>query len=123
MHVESDKVPELADKLVQAYQSKISIPPGLRDSVIAFLNEWVTNDPHAVTALIASRVSCNQWTAQHPTIQVLATTHDAESAECMVGVLGLLNGIFSCATEDAYITAVFNEQGSCQFAVRTARGE
>lgn len=60
----------------------------LADRIIDLMNEALKLDPEAVTALIGSRVPCNEALADHPTIQT-------GMLECrrLVGMLGFLNGL------------------------------
>lgn len=75
-----------------------------RDSVtieqlLAFLNEALTADPEAITKLFNTRVACNDTILNHETIQ--AGHGDPETGRVLdsggvpvVGILGLLNGLF-----------------------------
>ena len=85
---------------------------------ISFLNELIALDPQAITALVESRVPCNQALADHPTVQVSATTGNGFS----VGLLGVLNGLFG-AREDGwgFITAVFDDNGQITEFKKTER--
>jgi len=68
----------------------------LKDSVtvheaVGLLNSALEADPAAVSALVSTRVPCNELLALHPTIQagcgpVIAGPN--------VGLLGVLNGLF-----------------------------
>jgi len=62
----------------------------VNDAVVV-LNEAFRADPEAMSALIETRVSCNESLASHPTIQVLA---GEDGSNPKVGLLGILNGLF-----------------------------
>lgn len=62
----------------------------LTDRVIGFLNELSDLDPHAITALVETRVSCDLNLAVHPYVQT-AYTGDGH----VVGLLGILNGLLA----------------------------
>ena len=57
--------------------------------VVDYLNELMELDRVAVGALINNRVPCNQALAEHPTCQVRA-----QDGGHVVGLLGILNGMF-----------------------------
>lgn len=59
------------------------------EEVVAFLNELVVIDRAAMTALVETRVPCNEALADHPTVQVSCREDGAR-----VGLLGILNGLF-----------------------------
>lgn len=59
--------------------------------IAALLNEALLMDPEAVTALLNSRVPCNNALANHPTIQV--AVEPGEEIEYSLGLVGLLNGL------------------------------
>lgn len=63
------------------------------DSVIDFLNEWSSIDPHAAIALVLARVPCNDATLKHKTIQAGYKENNINSHP-EVGFLGVLNGLF-----------------------------
>jgi hypothetical protein len=65
------------------------------EEAIGFLNQMVLIDPDATRALVETRVPCNQAMADHPTLQVQV----APDESFLVGVLGLLNGIFGVDDE------------------------
>lgn len=64
------------------------------DEVVQFLNEVTEIDQSAMTALLETRVPCNQALADHPTVQV-----QARNDQNSVGFLGLLNGLFGVFDE------------------------
>lgn len=64
------------------------------NDVVNLLNDALKVDPQAVTALINTRVQCNNELADHPTIQV-----GLFDGEYRVGLLGILNGIFGIADD------------------------
>jgi hypothetical protein len=57
------------------------------EPLIAFLNEVARIDPQALRALIEQRVPCGDALADHPSVQV-----DASTSPAHVGLLGILNG-------------------------------
>ena len=60
--------------------------------IVELLNEALTLDPVAVSALCVYRVPCSVGLADHPKIQVLQL--GAQSlAQYEVGMLGILNGL------------------------------
>ena len=63
------------------------------EEAVRVLNSAVRADPVAMTALVDTRVLCNDNMAKHPTIQVLAPDGEPEGP-CEVGFLGVLNGLF-----------------------------
>ena len=71
------------------------------DEVIGVLNEAVQADPVAMTALVNARVPCNDVLAHHPTIQCgSASETGCTRAPVVVGLLGMLNGLFGIFGED-----------------------
>ncbi|MDO8715320.1 MAG: hypothetical protein Q7J73_00660 [Dehalococcoidales bacterium] len=59
--------------------------------VVKYLNELLEIDRDAISNLIASRVECNEKLSNHPTVQV----GTREDGKYEVGLLGILNGLFS----------------------------
>jgi len=59
------------------------------DHALVLLNEMLALDPVATQALVETRVHCTTQLAAHPSIQVAG-----EDNEPLVGLLGVLNGIF-----------------------------
>jgi hypothetical protein len=64
------------------------------DDAIRLLNEALALDPDTMNAMFAPRWYCNKALADHPTIQVWAHPPDGGLPTYMVGLIGLLNGIF-----------------------------
>ena len=62
--------------------------------VVDLLNEAAKLDPQAIRALVDTRVVCNQALADHPTIQVGPASEHDSGGPSVVGLLGILNGIF-----------------------------
>ena len=86
------------------------------DYTINFLNALVEIDEPAMRALIETRVPCGEAMASHRTVQVQA--HDG--AEPVVGVLGILNGLFGVDEEGwGPLTAVFENDGTLACFKRT----
>ena len=83
------------------------------DHAIAVLNEMVRLDSEATRKLVEFRAPCNKQLADHPSIQVAG-----EDTAPLVGVLGMLNGIFGTHGVEAGkfegwgpIAAVFEDDG------------
>jgi hypothetical protein len=73
---------------------------------VAVLNEAAAADPMALAALIAARVECNDALAAHPSIQV---GPGESGGPPVVGLLGILNGIFGNAADGwGAIAAVYD---------------
>lgn len=73
------------------------------DTAVAFLNTINGIDSNALNELIEKRAKCNPELTQHPTLQIHGQDDDTS-----LGVLGLLNGLF---TDNGYvIAAVYNSQ-------------
>lgn len=86
--------------------------------VVTLLNELVALDQDAMTALVENRVVCNEALANHPTVQVVGLLGDGDN-NCMVGILGILNGIFG--TDDEHcgaLEAVFDGDRLIGFGLR-----
>lgn len=66
------------------------------DDAIATLNSALELDRGAISELVAQRVKCNLALADHPTVQVQSTQDDSHA---LVGVLGLINGLFGVADD------------------------
>jgi hypothetical protein len=84
----------------------------LADLVIERLNDIAKTDPAAITAMIKTRVSCNEAMANHPTAQVIGTDGGG-----MIGLLGVVNGIVGVIPDGAkrgwgYITAYMDDDGN-----------
>lgn len=60
------------------------------DHAIDILNEMLALDPTATHLLVETRVPCNDQLEQHPSIQIGGEA----GSPTVVGVLGVLNGIF-----------------------------
>jgi hypothetical protein len=79
------------------------------EETITLLNELLKLDEPGMRALIEQRVPCNKALADHPTVQVQAR-EDAQSMQTVVGVLGILNGLFGTDEEGwGPITANFED--------------
>ena len=61
------------------------------DDAIDRLNKMLEADPVAISALVETRVPCNQEMADHPTVQV---TDEGLQGGYKLGILGVLNGLF-----------------------------
>lgn len=77
---------------------------------IAYLNELLSLDPDAINMLLTRHyVTVNDALINHPTVQI---RHDN-----MLGVLGLINGMFGVVGGDSFIkdyghiSAVFSNDG------------
>ena len=69
----------------------MSLQPRTANDAVQVLNEALALDAPAVARLISCRVPCNLALAAHPTIVVGA---DHSGGPDMVGLIGVLNGIF-----------------------------
>ena len=88
------------------------------DQAIEVLNRIHEKDPRVMLTLISARVICNQELADDETVQVKST-----SEHYLVGLLGILNGIFGIREDGkGYIVANFEEGRLLSFS-RTAGGE
>ncbi|HBI37097.1 MAG TPA: hypothetical protein DDY71_05580 [Spirochaetia bacterium] len=86
------------------------------DDAINFLNELIALDKDAMTKLVTQRVICNEDMAFHPTVQVGIN----ENREYIVGMAGILNGLFGINTNKyGYITFVFEDDGKLSHARKT----
>lgn len=72
--------------------------------VVDFLNDAILADADAVSALVAYRVPCNEWMAEHPSIQV--------GEDRTVGLMGLLNGLCGTDGQGRGFVAVIVDQES-----------
>jgi len=78
------------------------------------LNEALRLDPKAISNLVSCRVPCNSALAGHASIQVGSAEDINDDTEHVVGLLGVLNGLFGTFDEDPKegwgpITAVVDE--------------
>jgi hypothetical protein len=74
------------------------------EKIVDLLNEALVRDPEAMTALVKSRVPCNESLANHPTIQV--AVEPGESIEYSLGLVGLLNGL----SKEEFLCSVWSEE-------------
>ncbi|MHC5544538.1 hypothetical protein ACYOEI_40425 [Singulisphaera rosea] len=81
--------------------------PTIEDAV-RVLNEAYERDPEAVARLVTSRVSCNEHLADHP----LILSGKDEDQRSVVGMIGLLNGIFGDAKQAVGASYEFDGDGS-----------
>lgn len=81
------------------------------DEVVEVLNRMVKADPLATQDLVNSRVECNEVLVKDPTIQVVR--RDTPRERCVVGILGVLNGLFG-VHDDGYgaIQVTYGDDGS-----------
>ncbi len=87
------------------------------DDAIAFLNELIELDHHAISCLVTTHCICNKHLAEHPTTQVKKIS-DGHT----VGMLGILNGLFGTDERGiGYITCVYDENNKLIEAIRTDR--
>jgi len=73
---------------------------------VDLLNEMYALDGAATAALIENRVPCNEALLEHPTIQVGATNRYGHG---LVGLLGVLNGLFGVHNTRGCIIAMYDE--------------
>lgn len=67
---------------------------------VRILNEMLQLDHRATDSLVSHRIECNEPLADHPTVQV--------TEDCKVGLLGVINGIFS--DEGEYVAARLDDE-------------
>lgn len=92
----------------------------LADQFILVLNELVGVDRKALETLIEFRVPCDEFLADHPTVQV-SVSGEGEAKSCQVGLLGILNGLVGVQEDGwGYITAVFDDGHRLEKFVRTS---
>lgn len=77
------------------------------DKAIEVLNELHTADPSVMNTLVSYRVPCNDDVADHDTIQV-GVTPDGY----VVGILGIINGIFGINEYDSGYIVANTENGA-----------
>ncbi len=82
------------------------------EDAVNFLNELVKLDSEAISALIQSRVPCNEKMENHWSVQVTG----ADGGPSLLGFLGVINGLFGTidfGSREGYgpITAVFSDDG------------
>lgn len=87
------------------------------NEALKILNEAVKRDPDAIKELINARVPCNEVLADHPTIQVAALNdnhfYGGTVTRYEVGLLGILNGIFSIDQNGCgYIASETDDSGN-----------
>jgi hypothetical protein len=75
------------------------------NDAVDLLNEAYSIDPNAISDITKTRVICNDKLKDHPSIQVSVREN------YMVGLLGLLNGIFS-NENDGYICAIYDNDNN-----------
>jgi len=78
------------------------------DKAIERLNSMVAADRDALRALVAYRVSCNQALVHHPSVQIQVQDDHTN----LVGLLGILNGIFGSGDNGGPLEAVFDDGGT-----------
>jgi len=74
------------------------------DEAVSALNTMLEADPEAMTKLVHRRVPCNERLADHPTCQV----GGGEDGPWVVGLLGILNGIFGRENGAGHIAALID---------------
>jgi len=82
------------------------------DGTIAFLNELTAIDRVAMTMLLTNLVPCSKDLVKHPTVQV----GEGQDGIPIVGLLGILNGLFGI-DDDGWgaIAAVFEDGKLVEF--------
>lgn len=86
----------------------------LVDHIIITMNDLLGRDPKAVSALVETRVYCNEAVADHPTVQV-----GTDKGKPTVGLLGILNGLCgTMADGTGYIAAEIGDDGRVSRFVR-----
>lgn len=91
------------------------------DQAIEVLNRIHTADPTVLPALIGFRVPCNMAVADDPTVQVGPDRPPADQSQMVVGLLGVINGLFGTVHGGAwgYIGAVYDDDGELTHFQRT----
>lgn len=79
-----DGEPEIIANSVNEYWTKRAVTP---HQMVEYLNEVLDIDTRAINDLLNHRVPANQKLIEHPTVAV--------NDEDQVGLLGILNGVFS----------------------------
>ena len=64
------------------------------EDVAEFLNELLKVDYDTINKLFSIRMACNGELADHPTVQVLQVGGNKTNPYFVVGIIGLLNGLF-----------------------------
>lgn len=84
------------------------------DEMIDYLNELLHLDPSTIGALVANRVPCNQYLAEHESVQVVS-----QNRGWHVGLLGILNGMWGTYNGvDGPIAVVFQDGNLVKFVKR-----
>ncbi len=75
----------------------------LAQETVDYLNELMALDEHAISWLMRQYIECNIPLTEHPTVQVqqLQSAH----SECVVGVIGILNGLIGARDGIFYMLA------------------
>ena len=75
----------------------------LAQETVDYLNELMALDEHAISWLMRQYIKCNIPLTEHPTVQVepLQSAH----SECVVGVLGIINGLIGARDGIGYMVA------------------
>jgi len=98
--------------------------------VVNMLNDMLLLDPNGVNALFKQRTMINDKLANHPTLQCLEVPNlliNDPNRKCMVyivGLIGILNGIFHEEGDDSYIVAHYNHHNEYinKFSVMKLKG-
>lgn len=84
------------------------------DETIQYLNELLSLDRPAITALVVNRVPCNEALSEHKSAQIME-----QHGGFYIGLLGILNGLFDTIDgKNGAIVAVWDEDGLSRFARR-----
>lgn len=78
--------------------SRGEVDLALAQRIVNLLNDLCQADRTAMHCLIEERVRANDSVAEHPTVQVAAP--DDGGGGCLVGVLGILNGLCGAWNEE-----------------------
>lgn len=84
--------------------------------VVDLMNAAAALDPQAVRALVHARVVCNDALAGHPSIQVGRASDTDPGGPWVVGLLGILNGIFGTFDNGwGCITVILDDSAAIRF--------
>ncbi len=86
------------------YRDKVSL-----GQAVILLNELVKAGPETMKALLEARVPCAENLARHPSVQVLM-----KDGRPMVGLLGVLNGLFGKGADGQAQIIAESDGTNCQ---------
>jgi hypothetical protein len=95
---------ETEDRRVEEKEKRLRSP----QDIVDLLNEMLKLDSTATLNLVDNKVMCNEKLAKHPTLQI---DNYASSDNYMVGLIGVINGLFG-VNEYEYGTIAAVYEGS-----------